>query len=784
MSARIKKTEKVLEMRAAAPHLGEHSSPHVLDLRKSAAEKVLKKEVKIPLKEIPAPRVEIRRERKFSRLSLVRTRIVFIRGAKNFFSFFFRGPQKLFTNIGLAIWGIPRFFKFLRFAFADCKKLVGFGAVAFLFILPLQTFSYYESLKNTERATLRTAEEAYANLSAGSVEIMNADFSGAAESFGQAAQAFSRSGEEINQINATVLNLIRAMPGEGEKLEAGEALLFAGEKLTLAGENILRSLADFSGEENDKKLTEKLKILREHLSAALPDIAAASDKVYGVKIQAVPEDKQEVFQILQGKLPQLVSSIKNLISVSDLMIKFLGDEMDKRYLVVFQNPGEIRPTGGFIGSLALVDFRRGEIKNMEVPGGGSYDFQGSLHERVASPGPLQLINARWQLQDANWFFDFPTSAQKIKWFYEKSGGPTVDGVIALNADLVADLLAVVGPIEMPEYGKILNKENFIEEIQKAVEIEYDKEENKPKKILSDMAPKLMAKLFAAEPKQFGEILTTLLRALSQKEILLYSTSPEIEHEIKNFDWGGEIKSVPEKADYLAVVNTNIAGQKTDRVIKQTINLETNIVEGGYIKNKLTITRAHEGIKRELFTGVRNVDYLRVYVPLGSTLIYATGFEAPPADLFEKPESDYRTDIDLKKSEDDASIDATSGTITTNESGKTVFGNWVLLDPGETATVTLEYILPFRISLPVSEKSWWDDLSEKFGREKNSAAVYQLLVQKQSGVSSAFTSSLIFPKGWQPAWQSGNGIKATAASIEAGGQLNSDRFYLFGFTSAE
>jgi len=249
------------------------------------------------------------------------------------------------------------------------------------------------------------------------------------------------------------------------------------------------------------ELTEKLKILRDNLSAILPDVAAASDKIYGVKIEAVPGDKQEAFQILQGKLPQLVSGMKNLISVSDLLIKFLGDEMDKRYLVVFQNPGEIRPTGGFIGSLALVDFRRGEIKNMEVPGGGSYDFEGSLKERIVSPGPLRLVAARWQLQDANWFFDFPTSAQKIKWFYEKSGGPTVDGVIALNADLVADFLAIVGPIEMPEYGKTISKENFIEEVQKSVELEYDKAENKPKQIIADMAPKLISKLLHYVPIQ-------------------------------------------------------------------------------------------------------------------------------------------------------------------------------------------------------------------------------------------------------------------------------------------
>ena len=774
-------SKKVFEVGMTEPTFGVHPSPHILDLNKVMAEKSEAKKAGIAPAKFKVPKIEMKREG-ISRLTFVRFRISLARNIRNFFSFLFRGPQKLLWNFVLAARAVPRFFKFLRFAFADYKKLMSFGAVAFLFILPLQTFSYYESLKNTERTATISAEEAYLNLSAGSLKLSQADFSGAAESFGQASDAFVRSSEEIGRVNSSVLNLIRAMPVGGEKLEAGEALLFAGEKLSWAVEGVLKSLADFSAPGSEKKLTEKLKILRNRLVVILPEVAAASDKIYTVKIQAVPEDKQEVFGILQGKMPQLVSSIKNLISVSDLMMKFLGDETSKRYLVVFQNPGEIRPTGGFMGSLALVDFDRGEIKKMEVPGGGPYDFKGSLKERIAPPGPLQLIADRWQLQDANWFPDFPASAEKIKWFYEKSGGPTVDGVIAVNADLVVDLLAVVGPVEMPEYGKILNKENFIDEIQKAVEIEYDKQENKPKKIISDMAPKLIAKITSADPKQFGQILTVLLQALSKKDVLLYSVFPEIEHEIKNFDWGGEIKSVPEKADYLAVINTNIAGGKTDRVIKQKIDLQTNITEDGYIKNKLTITRTHEGIKRELFTGARNVDYLRAYVPSGSTLLSAEGFEAPPENLFEKPESDYKIDPDLKNNESGATVHAASGTTITNEFGKMVFGNWVQVDPGEEVTVSFEYLLPFRLSMPVVEKNWWDNFSEKFTSEKSPGISYQLLVQKQPGVASTFSSSLVFPKNWQAAWQYGDNLTLSAAEVKSSNQIDKDTFYLVNFIS--
>jgi len=36
-------------------------------------------------------------------------------------------------------------------------------------------------------------------------------------------------------------------------------------------------------------------------------------------------------------------------------VNILGHEERRRYLIVFQNSDEIRPTGGFMGSMALVE---------------------------------------------------------------------------------------------------------------------------------------------------------------------------------------------------------------------------------------------------------------------------------------------------------------------------------------------------------------------------------------------------------------------------------------------
>ena len=39
----------------------------------------------------------------------------------------------------------------------------------------------------------------------------------------------------------------------------------------------------------------------------------------------------------------------------------LGGPAPSRYLLVFQNPAELRPTGGFPGTMALVTLNQGEL---------------------------------------------------------------------------------------------------------------------------------------------------------------------------------------------------------------------------------------------------------------------------------------------------------------------------------------------------------------------------------------------------------------------------------------
>lgn len=583
---------------------------------------------------------------------------------------------------------------------------------------------FYTVISNgilAQKYTVNYTQEALENLNNGQEAWLNLDFANANTYFSTSTRLFLQANKEINSLPVWTEPALTLFPEKKAEYKTGKSILEAGSRLSLAAKYFSQGLAS---SDNETNLTQKLVSVKDATQKALPYVIEAEELLANIDINAIPADKQETIIKAQENLPLLKNLLENFLNIGDFAAQGLGNNTKKRYLVLFQNNAEIRPTGGFIGSFALVDMYNGHIRNIEVPGGGPYDFQGSLYENIQAPKPLQLISERWELQDSNWFPDFPTSAQKFQWFYEKSGGSSVDGVIAVNLPLMEKLLDFTGPIEMPEYDKIITADNFWIEAQKAVELEYDKEENKPKQFIGDLAPIVLEHVFSSDQSQLLELVALLNTSLQTKDIQVYLKNQQAQELIDSYGWSGKLKET--NYDYLAVINTNIAGGKTDRVIDQEIHHDTRVLETGEIINTVSITKKHNGLKNELFTGVQNVNYTRFYVPQGSMLLSAQGFSNVDENLFKEQEFRSHIDSDLDVIQGQTFIDKTSQTRINNEFNKTVFGNWMMVEPGETKTATITYKLPYTI----------EELQNN----------YSLFVQKQPGANNTlFTNSVSLPQ---------------------------------------
>ncbi|PIX62672.1 hypothetical protein CO057_01605 [Candidatus Uhrbacteria bacterium CG_4_9_14_0_2_um_filter_41_50] len=642
------------------------------------------------------------------------------------------------------------------------RAVASFLALSFALVLPIQAMQGIIDTKDRQTAITDSGKSALESLMSGISAIEADRYTVASTNFDRASQNFTNAQESLSNMHKAIAALVNIIPQTDRTYDSVNGLVTAGKELSTAASLIANAANEVSGMSSVDVVT-KLEVLQTYIQTALPHVETAANSLTKVEASIIPADQKDMVEQLLETTPRLASSMEEFLTFSDALIMMLGGDSKMRYLVAFQNNTELRATGGFNGSFAEMDLLNGAIDNIYIPEGGTYDLQGQLSEFVAAPEPLQLINSRWEFHDANWFPDFPSSAQKMLWFYEKAGGPTTDGVIAFNATLMPKLLELTGPIEMPEYGRTIDSENFLFETQKIVEIEYEKYQNNtereveaPKQFIGDLAPIILAKLEEADVPTLLAAVDLIGTALTQKDILLYFGDNELQSKIEQLGWSGSIKQT--SGDYLMVVNTNLGGGKTDTVILQDIDLDIDIQENGDVINTVTITKEHRGMVGLLFESDNNVDYIRLYVPEGSELIDASGFEIPPDYLFEPSEINLNQDEDLSLMMSGFNTDFATGTDIWEESGKTVFGNWIQTAPGETETVTFSYKLPFNFASAESGNTLFNAAKARLGFKNLES--YSLLIQKQPGVETRTTNITVqTPDNMEVVWTSDEDVQS-------------------------
>ncbi|MBN1778725.1 MAG: DUF4012 domain-containing protein [Candidatus Buchananbacteria bacterium] len=639
------------------------------------------------------------------------------------------------------------------------RSVLFFLVVAIVLVLPFEGLTYYQHLKETKTTVLANSQDAFVNLVDGQKALADLDFNQAKAKFTQANHGFSTAKQKIQDINWLAEALIKFWPKVNNSLVAGNKLLAAAQIFS----NIGLEIAD-TGQavisQDGRDYYQSLVKIDDQLSTVSDDFNQAKSLLTSVDQNSLPANYQAKFAESLALLPKLDDYISQARQVTGAALKMLGQDQWQRYLLVFTNNNEMRAVGGFMGSFALLDVDQGKIKNLEVPSGGTYDVQGQLVPRLIAPKPLQLINDRWEFQDANWWPDFPTSARKIEWFYQNAGGPSSDGVILMTANMMSRIIGAIGPIEMPEYQTTVTGDNFASLTQSVIRETRDDKitDVKPKQFLTDLTPKIMDKIFSLSGDQAKQMVSVLQQGLNEKELIFYFNNPQLESVALNLGWSGQVKSTDD--DYLMVVQTNLAGGKTDQVISQKINHQVAVDSDGSITDTVTLTRIHNGPNDgNIFTGVQNNSYVRFYVPTGSQLISAVGFEKPAEKYFQKVDSNLKPDVDLVNHETNYLFDQKTGTDIYQESGKTVFGNWLMIKPGQTKTAVIKYRLPFKL------------------KSQDGVYYYGLLAQKQSGAENTTVDSQIsLPPNFTINSTFPAGLPIKNNSVDFSAPLNIDQYY--------
>lgn len=379
---------------------------------------------------------------------------------------------------------------------------------------------------------------------------------------------------------------------------------------------------------------------------------------------------------------------------------------DGKFLVLFQNNSEIRSSGGFIGSYATVEVKNYEVQNISFNTNiYALDRAFSQNNYIEPPAPVKkmLKGETWALRDANYDASFDEAAKDITYFYETETGDRIDGIIALNAEVILDLLKITGPIYLSKYNLTLTADNFYKETQYQVEKAYYENPenwvlNEPKTFLKDLYPAILERAMQNKIKLWQ----TLKNDLATKEIIFYFKDSAKQKLIEKHHLAGKIPTEQElkdlfssnkNVDYLYINSNSYSGNKSSLSIKEDIDYRLTEVEDNGLKMyqaNLKISRIHGGTYD--WPDGKNLEWVRVFVP------HSTQF------------------IEAKINEKNVSSEVEVG----SESNKTYFGTEVVTEPGQANIIELSYLIPYEPD-------------------------YHLLIQKQPGKNDTFLTVNVLGK---------------------------------------
>jgi hypothetical protein len=364
----------------------------------------------------------------------------------------------------------------------------------------------------------------------------------------------------------------------------------------------------------------------------------------------LPQQIQSAFHLFDEWLPLAQDGLV----VAPLIPNILGHDGQRSYLLLAQNEDELRATGGFISGIGLLTLDNGDILSLDFQDASTFDLD-SLRTNSAAygypPQPLQeLMGSDYLLlRDANYWPDFPVTAQKVLELYQIVHPEThLDGVIAIDQQFIAMLVEATGPITVADSATVITGENTVDSFRNAFNIKEGQSkaewfENR-KTFLATFSAAILHQI-ETEPASLDMVTLAqnMYEAMNSRHLQLFMKDVAVTAVLTQLDWDGRLEN-PTGQDFLLVLDTNMGFNKTNLYINRSIEYEVDLTDISQPVAHLEITYQHKGPANEAAclqwvpydnapTYLEVADqcyfnFLRVYVPPSSELNWATQYLIP------------------------------------------------------------------------------------------------------------------------------------------------------------
>lgn len=311
-------------------------------------------------------------------------------------------------------------------------------------------------------------------------------------------------------------------PYAGDDLAAVRQIAVAVDDLArLAFPTLLRvDLASLVPKEGKLDLG-RLRGASAELSVADQAVRRNGERLRAVSTEDLVGQVREAVAGLRAELDRLGELTAAADQGARLLPALLGADGPRSYLLVSQNPAELRATGGMFGAYAVVRAEGGRIR---------MSGQNSASSLRSFTPPLPVSEEMRRLwkdlpgtypADVNLTPDFPTAAGLYREMVRRRTGTAVDGVLAVDPLVLSYLLGVLGPVTVPGRPSLAGSSVVRTLLNDAYRTLDTKAQDA---YFAQAASAVFDALFtkAVNPR---ELLTVFNRSITERRILFWSVHP-------------------------------------------------------------------------------------------------------------------------------------------------------------------------------------------------------------------------------------------------------------------
>jgi len=442
----------------------------------------------------------------------------------------------------------------------------------------------------------------------------------------RAGASFARSRNEIRSLTR-VLPFASAVPLVGSQIRGVDGLSQAGVLLADAGVRLTEAAADIiDPADKEQRLSdalERLRAVQSLLDAGVASIDAAAERVDDLDGVRLVRPLGRARTDLSRRLPEFRGRATDAQDALASMITFAGGDGPRRYLVLSQNPDEVRPTGGFIGTYGVLSADDGDLALERYDSIESWitPRPAAVATPVERGSPLRFDPRLSQsLANVNTSPDWPQGAQLATRLWERGGEVPVQGVVTFTPAFLARILGVVGPVAIDTYGETVTAANVVERLDHYTHVAPPEPGTGRKDFVAVLAEAVMTRLFDAPASQWDGLAQAFGAAFGNREAMAWSTDAEVARVLGTRGWDGSVPVTT--GDFVYPAEFEYAA-KQGRELRRTYDHHVAFQADGSARITTAVKIVNSSAPDPVLNPPGTLTYVTLYGPVGAVFDQAS-----------------------------------------------------------------------------------------------------------------------------------------------------------------